>query len=347
MILEKPKSLTIVLGMHRSGTSAYTRLLREFGLEFGNDLYEADEYNPKGYFENLKILNFNEKLIKKNQSAWYSINTLKLDNKELAAAISQLQDLIQSELIQYDSLVLKDPRIPFLKQIYLHALKNLPNVRVQFLCVFRKPEAVAESLYRRDGLTNLYSDLLWLRSNLNILKMSQEFNSCFVEYDELFNNFIEVTKRIEKRLKLVASPTGLEQYTRQFLDRSLAHNLENLSKSSRLGLSLKVYNLLKQNSIQLTPLKQHDEETVENYLNEAHFLSQEIGAKQSLLERSELRRSLSEQENLKAQFYQFKIDALKTIEDLEQSLLNFSNSKSWRYTKFVRDLKNKFTPKYK
>ena len=42
----------LILGMHRSGTSALAGLLARLGVELGNDLYGADaEANARGFFE--------------------------------------------------------------------------------------------------------------------------------------------------------------------------------------------------------------------------------------------------------------------------------------------------------
>jgi len=53
----------IVLGMHRSGTSALTGCLNILGVNLGERLerlMSAHEDNPKGYWENEKVISINE-----------------------------------------------------------------------------------------------------------------------------------------------------------------------------------------------------------------------------------------------------------------------------------------------
>ena len=43
--------VVVVLGMHRSGTSALTKALELFGIDLGTDLLPPQDDNPKGFFE--------------------------------------------------------------------------------------------------------------------------------------------------------------------------------------------------------------------------------------------------------------------------------------------------------
>lgn len=49
----------IVLGMHRSGTSAIAGFLNKLGITLGSNLMMPTEYNEKGYFENWYIFRAN------------------------------------------------------------------------------------------------------------------------------------------------------------------------------------------------------------------------------------------------------------------------------------------------
>ena len=54
VIEEKKNSVICIIDMHRSGTSMVTRLLNLSGLDLGSSeqLYEPDDSNPLGYYEN-------------------------------------------------------------------------------------------------------------------------------------------------------------------------------------------------------------------------------------------------------------------------------------------------------
>ena len=69
-------NLVIVLGMHRSGTSALTGLLHRLGFCLGDRLLEASTANEKGYFESVDILLKNEVIFSLLNSHWYEPSPL-------------------------------------------------------------------------------------------------------------------------------------------------------------------------------------------------------------------------------------------------------------------------------
>jgi hypothetical protein len=55
------KKIIVVLGMHRSGTSALTRGLSTLGVGLGDTLHPAGSDNPTGFWEDRDIIAFNNK----------------------------------------------------------------------------------------------------------------------------------------------------------------------------------------------------------------------------------------------------------------------------------------------
>src|SRR4051812_9007473 len=60
----------LVLGMHRSGTSAVTRLLALAGAHLPDNVMPGDEHNARGYFEPWKIAIFNDQRLRAAGAAW-------------------------------------------------------------------------------------------------------------------------------------------------------------------------------------------------------------------------------------------------------------------------------------
>jgi len=62
----------VVLGMHRSGTSALTRLLNMMGAYFGSDDIStgSNTENPKGFWERRDIRQINEYIFDKLDCDW-------------------------------------------------------------------------------------------------------------------------------------------------------------------------------------------------------------------------------------------------------------------------------------
>src|ERR1700750_2929735 len=63
----------LVLGMHRSGTSAVTQVLALAGASLPENVMAGDEHNAKGYFEPWKIAMFNDGRLRAGGAAWDDI----------------------------------------------------------------------------------------------------------------------------------------------------------------------------------------------------------------------------------------------------------------------------------
>jgi hypothetical protein len=60
----------LILGMHRSGTSALSGTLNLLDVYLGSELMKPMEQNLKGFYENTRLYKVNEKLLKQINSRW-------------------------------------------------------------------------------------------------------------------------------------------------------------------------------------------------------------------------------------------------------------------------------------
>ncbi|MCK9533029.1 MAG: hypothetical protein M0R77_21365, partial [Gammaproteobacteria bacterium] len=86
----------LILGMHRSGTSALSGTLNILDVYLGSDLIKPMDQNPKGFYENTLLNGLNENLLKKIGSSWDDVfyNDEKLDPE---ADTSELEEIIKKE----------------------------------------------------------------------------------------------------------------------------------------------------------------------------------------------------------------------------------------------------------
>ena len=70
------KKIIMVLGMHRSGTSAIARGLQTLGVQLGTNLFSAGFDNPKGFWEDKDVLEINEQLLRQLGAAYDSLSLL-------------------------------------------------------------------------------------------------------------------------------------------------------------------------------------------------------------------------------------------------------------------------------
>ena len=179
------KTAVVVIGMHRSGTSAIARVLNLLGCDLPKTLLEANEANEKGYWESPLFNRLNDEILalagmnwrdwKKFDEGWFE-QPLISELKEKALA------LLDSEFGSSKLFVLKDPRICRLTRFWyevLGAFKATPLT----LCITRNPLEVAASLHKRNGTEPVLAYLIWLRYVLDAEFDTRGASRCFISYD--------------------------------------------------------------------------------------------------------------------------------------------------------------------
>ena len=56
------KEFIVIGGMHRSGTSLISSYLEQSGLDLGDKLFPPDKGNPRGYFEDMDMVHFHNRV---------------------------------------------------------------------------------------------------------------------------------------------------------------------------------------------------------------------------------------------------------------------------------------------
>jgi len=147
----------VVLGMHRSGTSAAARVVNLLGVPLlAGDLLPADEANPRGYWESESLRRFDDELLEAVGGTWSrppaapdwsGVNGLR------GRAQARFADAFVGEWLW------KDPRASVTLPFWRSAFEIEPTV----VLVYRDPREVAASLARRDGFSPRRSLALWER----------------------------------------------------------------------------------------------------------------------------------------------------------------------------------------
>ena len=61
----------LVLGMHRSGTSALTRVINLLGFGLPKTLIPASQYNERGFWETPVLVDFHDRVLESAGSCWH------------------------------------------------------------------------------------------------------------------------------------------------------------------------------------------------------------------------------------------------------------------------------------
>jgi len=155
----------LIVGMHRSGTSALGGVLHMLGVPAPADLIAADRHNQRGYFEPQAIIDFHERLFEKLGSP--SNDPLPLAYDWLAspvgeAAATELADLLDDEFGDNAMCLFKDPRMCRMAPVWTAALERSGRDAVAILPC-RHPLEVAGSLAAKAGLSRAWSLFMWLQ----------------------------------------------------------------------------------------------------------------------------------------------------------------------------------------
>lgn len=224
------KKLLVVLGMHRSGTSAIARGLKAFNVDLGENLLEpVADNNEKGFWEDKDIYNFNERLLEKLGKKWHSLKiteckTLLSDNlfQEKSEALELLNKKIESSAL----FGIKDPRFSILLPFWKRIFEDL-SLDVGYIISVRDPFEVALSLENRDQFSQEKSLALWASHMLCAVEYTRNDKKVFVDYDLLLNNPLKEISRISKAFNLnisTADDPALNEYVHQFLTKELKHH---------------------------------------------------------------------------------------------------------------------------
>ncbi len=177
----------VVLGMHRSGTSALTGTLHHLGVALGSRLMAATPDNPRGYWEHSDIVAVHERLMMALGYGWDDIRSLPpgFEHGEAAqAARRELAVIVNREFTGAPLWGVKDPRLCRLMPLWAEIFAE-ERVEPRYLLAVRHPLDVAESLAVRDGMSLARGMLLWLGHLLDAERATRGAKRVIVHYEDL------------------------------------------------------------------------------------------------------------------------------------------------------------------
>ncbi len=175
----------LVLGMHRSGTSAVTRLLGISGLNVGDEnalLPAHPSDNPTGYWERGDLNAINDEILACAGRAWNRVAGLDVD-KIASIEDSGADERIDALIAQFEAdgrpWVIKDPRLCLTLPRWLPRLDHPACV-----VVVRDPREVAASMASgpRGTFTSAFVIALWTKYMHSALRGLRGRRAVFVSY---------------------------------------------------------------------------------------------------------------------------------------------------------------------
>lgn len=248
----------VILGMHRSGTSALARLLGLFGADLPARLMEPNFANEKGYWESTDIVAIHDEMLSAVGSSWDDVAEFPLEWLNSPSAESfktRLRHAFGEAFGNSPLAVIKDPRICRFVPLWTSILESM-EIEPLFVLPVRNPIEVAASLRARDertaygpfrargGMPEAKALLLWMRHFLDAEHHTRGFTRSFVSYEQLLVNWPDTMARLARDLQIEWSslPEDIFARVEDFLSKEMQHHI---SSNEELDARLDVPQLVK------------------------------------------------------------------------------------------------------
>lgn len=225
------RRVLLVLGMHRSGTSALAGLLCQQGFQAPQNHDGGDAHNPTGYWEPQQIRAFHNNLLEGAQSSWEDplLPVLPWQPQNLMPALADLEQAMAADFPAPDPqsvALIKDPRQCRLLPLWTALFEQRPY-QVAVVLAVRQPEAVAASLVNRDQLPLDRALLLWLSHTLEAERATRQLPRLVLSYEQLLQDPAAVVQRCQQLAGLpITTPSA------ELLGEWIRPNLNHHQRSS-------------------------------------------------------------------------------------------------------------------
>jgi len=212
-----------VLGMHRSGTSLVSGLLKTLGVDFGADseLIPPNQFNMKGFFEHIGLNGINVEILTKFGGDWYAPPALLPgweESERLADIRKRAVERIHSNFAKSSLWGFKDPRscltFPFWKKLVKEPIK--------VVVVGRNPIDAARSLQAVQKILASEASDLWFKHMVAAFRGSSDVPRHVIFYEDFLQDLHGELRRLGA---FIERPVGGEVITRamKFVDTQLRH----------------------------------------------------------------------------------------------------------------------------
>lgn len=235
------RHLLLVLGMHRSGTSALTGALAKSGAFPGTQLMPATADNAEGYWECAPIVHLNDQLLLRLGARWDSVAPLPAGWMSLPlidAMREYAARTVTSEFGDSKFAVVKDPRIcrllPFWRTVF-----DAAGFTLSCVLMVRRPMEVAASLARRDQFAPEKSLAMWYSHLVDAERDSRGMPRAMISYDALLADVPGTLTRVCEDASFPIKPNAAQKKAAADLvqpDLKRQH-LETSKRAAREGLA--------------------------------------------------------------------------------------------------------------
>jgi hypothetical protein len=199
------RTVILVLGMHRSGTSSLAGALVRLGGAAPLNLMPAHEtQNPRGFWESSILTALNDEMLAAGGSHWddwREFDPKRIDAAATVALRAHAKSVLTGEFGDASLAIVKDPRmcrlLPFWSSVFHEA-----EWSVRPVLLLRSPLEVAMSLNRRDDIPLTRGCLIWLRHVLDAEAETRNMRRAVLNWSDFLADRCGALERIGVQLGL-------------------------------------------------------------------------------------------------------------------------------------------------
>lgn len=237
MTADRNARVHALLGMHRSGTSWLAGSLQERGLAFG-DVNESATYNAKGTRENDTLQAIHVGVLRDSKGTWRDPPRRVVWTEHRRASLAAFIDSMSASHARWG---FKDPRTLLLLDEWTRQLPDL-----EFVGIFRHPDAVARSLAKRDfsPVDRRQSVKLWRVYNTRLIEVHRRSPFPIMRFDVPKAQLLRGLESVVRSLDLSDPPeSGV------FFEEDLVH--ESAAVDAEVPMSCRrIWKYLVEHSVQ-------------------------------------------------------------------------------------------------
>jgi hypothetical protein len=228
----RERSLVLVAGSGRSGTSLVSGILQRLGYHVPAPEVPADDTNPRGFAESQWVVDFHTALLKRARvqvsdarpSAWAITADLCLEED----VQRQLRTWLEQQFDESGDLLIKDPRLSWFLPLWQRCAEAI-GVSPRFVTMLRHPAAVVDSKQRYYGAWqgDVSRAAGWLNLTLFTERATRDAPRVVVRYEDVLEDWTKVVGHIGEALDLAIvrdAPAASLRTVHEFVDRSLSRS---------------------------------------------------------------------------------------------------------------------------
>ena len=226
------RSLVLVAGSGRSGTSLFSGILQRLGCHVPQPEVPADATNPRGFAESQWVVDFHTRQLRAARvqvsdarpAAWALTAQAGLDD----AVRAELRAWLAGQFGAAPALIVKDPRLSWFLPLWRSCAEEL-GVAPRFVTMLRHPAAVIDSKQRWYGgwQGDVGRTAGWIHQTLFTERATRGAPRAFVRYEDLLEDWTRIVADVGDRLDLDVvrdAPAAAMRDVHGFVDRGLSRS---------------------------------------------------------------------------------------------------------------------------